>query len=185
MEKRLISYQDETAVSLCPVCKTTYSPRWLTPKLSVYDTKGYSHLSLSGYISEKGDLYYEIRQGSFNGKSIVHFLEKGFTGRKRQKHTLIWDNASIHRCKEVKEFLAKEAEKQNRVWLEQLPPYSPELNPIELLFTYLKNNKLASIVCKTLTELRAYIIKAMEEIKENRELIKSFFRHENVGFMQC
>ena len=181
---RLLSYQDETGVSLCPVCKTTYSLKGITPELKVYDTKGYSHLSLAGYISENGDMYYEVRQGSFNGKAIANFLEKGFTGRKKQKHVLIWDNASIHRCKEVKAFLEKEACKQNRVWLEQLPPYSPELNPIELLWGYLKNNKLAGIVCKTLTELKAYVIRAMEQIKADRELIKSFFRHQKTEPMQ-
>jgi transposase len=49
---------------------------------------------------------------------------------------VIWDNVSglhsvCHKSKEVKEFLNTDLGK--RVWVSNIPPYSPELNPDELI----------------------------------------------------
>ncbi len=96
---------------------------------------------------------------------------------------MIWDRATIHTCQAVKDFLEQEAANQQRVWLEVLPPYSPELNPTELLWAYLKKHKLANMACKTLQELRQKTIVALEDIKEDKQLIKAFFKHPKVGLM--
>ena len=140
-------------------------------------------MSLSGFISQQGDLKYELRQGSFNGKAIQRFLRREFGGRNRQRYTLIWDGASIDGCQEVKEFLQAD-EKRQRVLLYKIPPYCPQLNPVELLWSYLKGVSLANVVCKTLTELKQKVIIAMEEIKKDKELIKSFFLSKKIGFMK-
>jgi transposase len=165
------------------VVKATYAKKGQTPILSVSDSKGYQHLSLCGFISERGELKYQIRQGSFKGQAICRFLEREFGGRHQQKYSLIWDGASIHRGQAVKNFLQAD-EKRQRVWLYRIPPYCPQLNPVELLWSYLKGVRLANVVCKTLKELRQKVIEAMEEIKKDRELLKSFFRCKEVGFMQ-
>lgn len=60
---------------------------------------------------------------------------KNFMNALRRRHPnnekihMIWDNASYHRSKEVK----SEAERLN-IKLHYLPPYSPNLNPIERLW---------------------------------------------------
>jgi transposase len=162
--------------------KATYAKKGQTPTLKVSDSKGYQHLSLSGFISQQGELLYEVRQGSFNGKAMRRFLEKAFGGPKRQKYSLIWDNASIHRSQEIKDFLSAD-EKKQRVLLYRIPPYCPELNAIEHLWGYLKGVKLANVVCKTLQELKVKVTEAMEEIKKDKELIKSFFRCKKVAFI--
>lgn len=46
---------------------------------------------------------------------------------------LILDNASIHRSREVQDLCERTGVK-----LEYLPPYSPDYNPIELVFNTLK-----------------------------------------------
>ena len=48
---------------------------------------------------------------------------------------VIWDGAAIHRSESVKTLLK---EKPGRVHLERLPAYSPELNPVELVWSHLK-----------------------------------------------
>ena len=47
---------------------------------------------------------------------------------------LITDNCSVHHISEVKELL-----KQAGIVLLFLPPYSPDLNPVEEAFSYIKN----------------------------------------------
>ncbi len=53
---------------------------------------------------------------------------------------MLWDGCPIHRSREVKSFCLK---KQNgRVWLERIPGYSPDLNPDEGVWNYLKRGRL-------------------------------------------
>lgn len=132
-------------------------------------------------MSEKGDLFYEVREGNFNGKALVRQLKQNFGGRKKQKYSIIWDGASIHKGQALKDYL-KTDEKKQSILLAQIPPYCPELNPVELLWAYLKGTALAGIVAKNLKELKKIVIEKMEEIKKNAKLILSFFEMEKVGF---
>lgn len=50
---------------------------------------------------------------------------------------MVWDGAAIHRSEAVKVFLK---EKLGRIHLERLPAYSPELNPVELVWSHLKRS---------------------------------------------
>ena len=45
------------------------------------------------------------------------------------KLRVIWDGSPIHRAKVVKACLAEGG--AQRLWLEQLPGYAPDLNPVE------------------------------------------------------
>jgi transposase len=65
-----------------------------------------------------------------NGESIKAFLNQLLEANPdaRQIH-LIWDNAGYHRSKEIQAFVAN-----TKINLHFLPPYSPNLNPIERLW---------------------------------------------------
>ena len=67
-----------------------------------------------------------------DGNSTVQLLTKieARNPDKRRIH-VIWDNASYHRCQEVKDWLKRS---ECRISLHQLPPYCPHLNPIERLW---------------------------------------------------
>ena len=126
-------------------------------------------------------MYYQVRHSSFNGAAIVRFLKK-MQQTFRKKMILIWDGAKIHTCEQVKHYLQEQEKATRKVWLEKLPPYSPELNPAEQVWAYLKNVLLKNDVSKTLAELKQKVVKAMEIIKNDKELIQSFFRHPNTYF---
>jgi transposase len=65
-----------------------------------------------------------------NGESIKAFLNQLLEASPdaNQIH-LIWDNAGYHRSKEIQAFVAN-----TKITLHFLPPYSPNLNPIERLW---------------------------------------------------
>jgi transposase len=52
------------------------------------------------------------------------------------RRSLIWDGSPIHRGKEVKAYLADGAAKH--IHLELLPPYAPDLNPDEGMWSHPK-----------------------------------------------
>lgn len=93
---------------------------------------------------------------------------------------VVWDGASIHTCGRIKEWLAKQ--KEPKVWLARFPPYSPQLNPAEQVWNYLKNVLLGNVCCKTVKELKEKVIEAFETLKKDRQLIQLFFCHKDAAF---
>jgi hypothetical protein len=65
----------------------------------------------------------------FDAMTFQHFLERLLGhGARNQLLVVILDNAKYHHANLLKPFLGKH---RKRLQLEFLPPYSPELNPIE------------------------------------------------------
>ena len=65
---------------------------------------------------------------------------------------VIWDGSPIHWAHVVKDFLAQGA--AERLHLEPLPAYAPELHPAEGLWPYRKRRELRNVCCLSLTALR-------------------------------
>ncbi len=83
---------------------------------------------------------------------------------------------------EVKSFLS--SLKNEEVWLERIPPYSPELNADEQVWNHLKVASLKNTCAHNLKELESNVWFAMGGLEENPELIRSFFKHPKVGYYQ-
>ena len=64
---------------------------------------------------------------------------------------VVWDGSPIHRRKEVEQFLASAIGHGVRV--ERLPPYAPDLNPVEGAWQHLKHVEMRNLVCLDLEEL--------------------------------
>jgi transposase len=65
-----------------------------------------------------------------NGAEIVSALRTFHSGHEGKKIVIVWDNASWHRAKEVRELLGPGHEFEN-IHLVWMPPHSPDHNPIE------------------------------------------------------
>lgn len=169
---------DEAGFNLLSSAMRTYAPCGQTPILQ-QDCK-YTHLSAIAAISTTGTILVDIIEDSFDGQSIVVFLRKILAAFKKEIH-LIWDGAKIHAGLTVKEFLATEPEAK-RLFLYRIPPYSPELNPTEQLWNNLKNVKLKNVFSKNKQQLKENLNKALDDIIENEDIVKSFFRHPKVVF---
>jgi len=92
------------------------------------DTKRVSVLSL---IDSNGVVQYELFDGSVKSDGFKNFLEssKDLIGDRK----VFLDNAPIHKSKKVIELV-----KELKIDISFLPPYSPDLNPIELFFNSTK-----------------------------------------------
>ena len=113
--------------------KTYFSRNKLKPENG--GSEGYltqaETIALKAHLFEKTYLYV---------KDICVYVEKNFKKsysisgmtkwlRKHNFRYLIWDNAGYHRSKEIQSFIAN-----TKITLHFLPPYSPNLNPIERLW---------------------------------------------------
>ena len=104
-------------------------------------------------ISVNGIENWKIKKGGVKGDDLIEFFEKT-DKEKTKKKTLVLDNARSHHRKDVKEKLQK-----LEIVGKWLPPYSPELNPIEEVFSWLK------------TRLRRMRIRKEEELKQSIEVL--------------
>ena len=122
-----------------------------------------------------------VRNKPYDGAAIVEFLQLLLKQQPRKKLLIIWDNASIHNCKATRTFLDT-SELAHRLWLAQPPKYCPHLNADEQVWYYLKHKLLKNTCNRNVKELKPKILDAMEKIKANPILVKSFFHHPKLGF---
>jgi len=59
---------------------------------------------------------------------------------------------------------------------EFLPPYAPELNPVENIWSYLKQNPLANYAAADIDELFRTAKRATQQIRARRDLLRSFIK---------
>ncbi|MCK8496073.1 IS630 family transposase [Spirosoma sp. RP8] len=176
-EKRVIVYVDECACYLLPLLVHSWAPKGQTP--IVIEQAGRSHLSLIAAIAPNGRIYVAGQDQPFSGEDIAWFLRQLCSRYRKRDLLVIWDGAAIHRSESVKELLRK---RPGRIHLEPLPAYSPELNPVELVWSHLKRS-LKNQVFANLEELTIAILEQVKRLEENPELIRAFFNKEEIAFI--
>ena len=87
-----------------------------------------------GAMRFDGTIRYRSFDGSITGKRFLEFLKYTLAPSLRYGDIVVMDNLSIHKVKGVEEIILS----ANALPL-FLPPYSPDFNPIELLWAKLKN----------------------------------------------
>jgi transposase len=124
-------------------------------------------------LSPEGKLYFHSQDHAIDSADVVAFLEhllREVPGRM----IIIWDGAPIHRSYLIQEFLAHGA--AQRLHLERLPGYAPELNPGEGRWQQLKGVELRHVCCFNISHLRVELRDAVKRVRRKPRLIKSFFR---------
>ena len=61
----------------------------------------------------------------------------------------------------------------NNISIVRLPAYSPELNPVEHLWEYLRENYFGNRYWKTIEELEIYLENILKDIHEEKNILKS------------
>lgn len=92
-------------------------------------------LNVVGLMNRKNDLFFEVCETTFNTDNFIQFMER-FVAQTVKKTVVILDNSPIHKSKKFKAKI--EEWKKNDVLIYFLPPYSPELNLIEILWRRIK-----------------------------------------------
>ena len=153
---------------LLPAVHRTYAPIGQTPVL--HHTLTNDHLSAISGITPDGSLYMQVQKQAFRSHDVVRFLEhllRHISG----KLLIIWDGSPIHRSQVIKHFLAAGA--AERIHLERLPGYAPELNPDEGIWNYLKRVELKNLCCRDLAQLYIELRKARERLRHKRHIVKA------------
>ncbi len=169
-ERRSLVFADESGFYLLPGVVKTYGLKAHTPVLDEWETR--DHLSIMAALTTDGRAYTLVRQESLNGLDTIEFL--AHLGHQLKGPALvIWDRSPIHRRGEVTEFIAAVGAKNLAV--ELLPPYAPDLNPVEWLWKHLKKVEMRNLTCRDLEELHEEFHLALGRIRGKPRLFPSFF----------
>jgi transposase len=165
-----IWFGDEAGVRSDAHSGTTWSPKGKTPIVS--STGARFGLNIISAVSRKGEFRFMCVKGRVNASVFIEFLKRMIHDAKR-KVFLIVDGHPTHKALMVKKFLEKNATK---IRLILLPPYSPELNPDELVWNDLKNNCLGRKAIVSAEQLKAEVISFLRFLQKTPERIRSYFQ---------
>lgn len=166
----MLYFQDESGVSLTPVLGRTWAKRGETPKVMVTGNRG--GLIVTSAISPAGKLIFRIEKEKVNADKHIEFLRQIIKHHPNRKIIVIEDRSPVHRAKKVDKFIE---ENKNKIAIYRIPSYSPELNPDEHVWKYLKAYQLKTHQAKNTDELRKLVKRKMQSIQRREELIHSFF----------
>jgi transposase len=166
-EGRTIVWVDESGFYLLPAAVRTYAPRSQTPVLRLPLTR--DHLSVISAITPAGQLLLMVQERPYRSADVVRFL-KHLLRHLPGKLLVIWDGSPRHRGQAIKDFLAQGA--AQRIHLERLPGYAPDLNPDEGIWNYLKRVELRNVCCRDLSHLRRELRLAAMRLRQKRDVIQ-------------
>jgi transposase len=169
-ERRTLVFIDESGFYLLPEVVRTYAPKGWRPVQLEWQT--HDHLSVMGGLTPQGKIYTLVRQEALTGLDTIDFLIH-LLRVVGGPLLIVWDNSPIHRRHEIKEFLAAGAARY--IHIEPLPPYAPELNPVEWVWGHCKRVELCNVVCLDLEQLHMEFHLALGRVRQKPHLALSFF----------
>ena len=91
---------------------------------------------------------------------------------------VVWDRGPIHRGPALRHLL----ERFPRLSVEYLPPYAPDLNPVEQLWKHLKYDELANLVPRSVLHLNCLVEATLEVAREDQQRLRSFYASSELPF---
>jgi len=154
----------------------TWAPRGETPIVRMHFN--WKRLAVIGALAVAPDrrqvrTFLSFKLGSVDGPRVVAFL------RSLHRHLpgpvlLVWDHLPAHVKQTTRDWIASQ-----RHWLaiEWLPPYAPELNPVEYLWGHLDATHLANFAPDDLDELEAQVRRGVRQVRRTDDLAFAFLKH--------
>ena len=126
-------------------------------------------ITFVGALRQGGMTAPLVVDGAMNGETFLAYVEQCLAPTLKRKDVVVMDNLPTHKVRGV-----REAIEARGATLRYLPPYSPDLNPIEMAFSKLKAF-LRKVAERTVQRLRRRIGSFARSISA-REAV-NYFRH--------
>jgi transposase len=170
-----VVFLDESGFMLQPVRRRTWAPSGQTPVQRAWDR--HDRLSVVGLIGvspvrRRLSLYFHVVAKNVDTDEFIWLLYR--LHRHYRRHvTIVWDRLGAHRS------TAAHFESRHSDWFtfEWLPPYAPELNPVEQCWNHTKYSDLANFVPKDLDHLHKAVNTSIAQQGNDRQLLRSFFAY--------
>ena len=175
-EKREIYFSDEAGFHATAQYGTTWAPKGETPIIKTSGKR--EKVNVISAVNNKGKLRFMLYDNNFNSTVFIDFLKR-LMHKQPSPVSLIVDGHKSHFTIAVKEYVATT---KGKLKLYQLPAYSPELNPDELVWNNAKQKVAKQKHTPTKNTFKQKVNKVMTEIQKNTKLNKAFFCESNVAY---
>jgi putative transposase len=167
---------------LAPLLRRSQAPRGHTP---VCEQPGghrekvstIAGLSLSPVRQHLGLYFQTFPDGYVTAPAAAAFLGE-LLKHLRGKVIVVWDRGPIHRGPALRQLL----QRFPRLSVEYLPPYAPDLNPVEQLWNHLKYDQLANLVPSSVLHLNCLVKATLEVAGEDQQRLRSFYNASELPF---
>jgi hypothetical protein len=162
----------ETGLMLQPLVRRTWAPRGERPVMYCWDRRDrlsvIAGLTLSARRRRVG-LYFAVHEANVRTAEVEAFIRRV---RRQVGRDLIvvLDRLPAHRS------AAKRMSGDERFAFEWLPPYAPDLNPVEATWCHTKYGDLANFVPEDAVDLEVEAELSLEEARDDQNLLRSFFQ---------
>lgn len=177
-----VVFQDESGVTDRPPIRTTWAPKGQTPVVT--HPYRWRKVSVSGALAYRWDgrrcrLLFQTKPGNYNTKALIGFLRNLRRAFRGQKLILLWDRLNAHKSQEMARYLMTQ---QRWLRVEYLPPYAPDLNPVETLWGNVKGEELANLPAEDTDEVVRGLRNGLRRV-QRRDLGFSFLRHAGLSLV--
>lgn len=154
--------------------RRTWAPRGHTPTLRAWDRhdrlSAIAALSASPVQRRLGFSFF-LHEHNIRAPDVIVFLDQ-LHRQLGRPITLVCDRYSVHRK------AARLFEQRGARWLhvEWLPPYAPDLNPVEAAWNHTKYSDLANFVPHDVDHLFEEVLDSLDDLASNAKLKRSCFR---------
>ncbi len=175
-EKAEILWGDEMGLRSDHQTGTSYGRRGKTP--TIPGTGQRFSCNMISTVTNQGRLTFMVFKKRFTTDVMLQFLRRLVRQAKR-KVFLIVDGHPVHRSRKVKRWVE---EHKQQIRLVQLPGYSPDLNPDELLNQDVKSNALGRRRPSNQTEMISDVRSYLRSTQRQPAVVKNYFQHETVQY---
>jgi hypothetical protein len=173
---------DESGFFLNPVVRRTWAARGRTPVLTGFG-RHRDKVSTIAAITvaprrRRVGLYWKTDPAHYiDAAGVVAFL-RDLLRHLRGKVVVVWDGGSNHKGPAIRELLSRFP----RLHLERLPAYAPDLNPVEMVWSYLKHGRLANLVPRDVRHLDRVVGAELARLRGRPQLIRSLWAGAKIEF---
>jgi transposase len=171
-----IFFLDEVGVRSDSPLGRSYGLKGQTP---VVKTSGQRQkINAISAVNAKGAFWYNVYSGMLTAVLFIVMLKDLMKGRKKPV-MLVVDGLPVHKAKSVAQYVQST---KGRLELHFLPPYAPDLNPDEFVWSHLKQNGTSKKPLHKNEALRQRVETDLAGIKQDRKLVRSFFKAPTVSY---
>jgi transposase len=129
-------------------------------------------------ITNRGQLYFMVFKERFTARVFLRFLKR-LRRQVGRKVILIVDEHPVHKAGETARWLKSQKENLRMYFL---PPYSPELNPDEMLNQDVKTNAVGRRRAIDQADLVADVRGYLRSTQKMPHVVRSYFQEEHVRY---
>ena len=172
----VILMADEVGFLLNPSVKKTWARRANTPVVT-FRNKWRKKVSVIGAValhpaSGATGLLCDFHPDSYvRAEQAAAFLHRVLAEFPAGPVDLVWDNLQAHKSPIVKEVTAAHP----RLTLHYLPPYAPDLNAVEWVWSLTKHHRMANHTINEVEVLHAKAKQHLDDVAANPALLRSCF----------